>query len=255
MQSKVAAVFFMFLTVLMVSCSTAKKGKSIPVSNNSNATEYRILDLTVKNNLLEKGFILKNAKLDISSKSYSGNMSLVAKVNKDGDFMAIGKGPVGIEVFRVYGINDSIWVIDRINRRIYEGKASSVYGKYGLPADFWRLIIGDIPESAVLNTETISKSKSDIDAYSNDEVYDRDLVIDRGALKAKELNIYSHELGEDITFEYSNFKTENGNIYPGTVIVDSKSPMFHVEMNIENISCEVQDSIKKKLPDYRSFGL
>ncbi|HNX65529.1 MAG TPA: DUF4292 domain-containing protein [Bacteroidales bacterium] len=255
MQSKVTVGVFIFLTMLMASCSSARKGKSISVSNNSNATEYKILDLSVKNNLLEKGFILKNAKLNISSKNYSGNMSLVARVNKDGDFMAIGKGPVGIEVFRVYGVNDSIWVIDRINRRIYEGRSNSVYEKYGLPSDFWRLIIGDIPESTALNTETVSKSKNEIDAFSNDDVYDRDLIIDRSVLKVKELNIYSHELGEDITFEYSNFKREDGNIYPGTVIVDSKSPMFHVEMNIENISCEVQDSIKKKLPDYRSFGL
>jgi hypothetical protein len=239
----------------MVSCSPSKKGRSVAAKNNSGATEYRILDLSMKNNILEKGFVLKNAKINILSKNYSGNLTLLAKVNKDGDFMAIGKGPVGLEVFRVYGINDSIWVIDRLNRKIYVGKAKNVYEKYGLPSDFWRLIIGDMPEGTVLKTGAPAESKNDITAESNDDIYDRDLIIDRNALKLKELNIYSHELGEDITFEYNEFKTGDGNIYPGKVTVDSKNPMFHVEMNIDNITTQVQDSIKKKLPDYQSFGL
>jgi hypothetical protein len=255
MQGKVTIGVSVLAALLVFSCSASRKGKTVSISDNLNVNEYRILDLSKKNNLLEKGFVLKNARLNITSANYSGNLSLIAKVNDRGDFMAIGKGPVGIEVFRIYGVGDSIWVIDRLNRKIYEGRANKVYEKYGLPSDFWRMIIGDIPASTVLNTETNYVKNSDIDANSNDDVYDRDLIIDKDALKARELNIYSHELGVDITFKYNDFKTENGNVYPGNVIVDSKSPVFHVEMNIDNITCQVQDSIKKKLPDYRTVGL
>jgi|WetSurMetagenome_2_1015567.scaffolds.fasta_scaffold10836_5 hypothetical protein len=255
MQRKVVFGISIILLISFYSCSTLKKGKSLKTESTEVSTESRILELSKNNNLIKNGFIIKNAKANIESKSYTGNINLMLKVNKRGDFLAIGKGPVGIELFRIYGVNDSVWVIDRINRRIYDGMASKVYEKFGLPADFWQLLIGDIPEMAILNIDNVKKGKTDIIAYSNDSIYDRDIFINRNALKASGLNITSSELDKSVSFKYDEFKKDGEFIFPGKVTIYSKNPMFHVEMKIDNITCQVQDSIKRKLPDYRLFDL
>jgi len=255
MCKKEVIAFSVLFLILTVSCSVLKKSTKNSVPGTRYSEEYRILDLTRNNNFVKSGFLIKNAKVKIESNGYSGSINLLAKVNSYGDFMAIGKGPVGIEIFRIYGVNDSIWVIDRINRKIYEGKTSKVCEKYGMPADFWKILMGDLPENTILDTEKSSGSLDFINCVCNDSVYDRDIKISKRDLKVTDLNVYSYELKEDVNFRFDNFHSKNEIIFPGKVSVSSGNPVFHVEINIDNITCQVQDSIKKKLPDYSSVGL
>jgi hypothetical protein len=255
MQNKVAYRIFVVLLIFLFSCSTAKKGTTTVTNINTYDSEYKVLEMSKERNLLEYGFVIKNAKVSIDNKSFSGNIGLYAKVNSDGDFMAIGKGPVGIEYFRIYGIGDSVWVVDRINKAIYEGKTEKVFEKYGLPADFWRMVIGDVPQSAILNTEEKKKSTIEIEAYCSDTIYDRDLKISRSSMKASDITLTSNETHDEISFRYENFKESGAFIFPGKVTINCSNPVFHVEMNIENFECQVNEEIVKKLPDFRSIAL
>ena len=253
-KKAIAAISVLFL-ILTVSCTALKKSKSIGNAGNRYSEEYRILDLTRENNFTGNGFLIKNAKVKIDSKGYAGSINLLARINKSGDFMAIGKGPVGIELFRIYGLNDSIWVIDRINRKIYMGKTSKVFEKYGLPDDFWKLLMGDLPENTVLDTEKTGLNPDYINCVCNDSVYDRDIKISKKDLKVTDINVYSYELKEDVDFRFEDFHSKDQIVFPGKITVSSGNPVFHVEINIDNITCQAQDSIRKKLPDYSSFGL
>lgn len=255
MYKKALSSILVLFLILTVSCSALRKSGRNNNAGVRNSEAYRVLDLARNNNFVDNGFLIKNAKVKIDSKGYSGSINLLAKVNNSGDFMAIGKGPVGIEIFRIYGVNDSIWVIDRINRRIYMGKTSKVCEKYGMPDDFWKLLMGDLPDKTILDTGKTENNQDYINGVCNDSVYDRDIKISKKDLKVTDMNVYSYELREDVDFRYDNFKSKDQVIFPGKISVSSGNPVFHVEIDIDNITCQVQDSIRKKLPDYSSVGL
>jgi hypothetical protein len=253
MQIKIANIIPVLILIFMFSCSSARRARTITENTVDTRSENKILELSIKNNLIENGIFIKNGKAHIESDMFSGNFDFYAKKNSVGDFMVSALGPIGIEILRIYGIRDSAYVIDRINRIIYAGKTKNVLKKYGLPEDFWTLLVGDIPGEAAL--EQGDYKPEEIEVFYDDQNYYREVTIKRDVLKASKTVVKKVSQGEDITFIYDKFTNEGEFIYPQKVNIDSKRPLFHVEISVESFKCPVNEPIIFKLPDYKIKGI
>jgi len=254
MQSKIGCRLSIVLIIFLCSCTGAKRGKTVIDSNADIRSGEKILELSIRNNFCYKGVLIKGGKADIESGSFSGKFDIYAKQNSVGDYMISAMGPLGIELVRIYGVKDSTYIIDRINRTIYSGKTENVLKKYSLPSDLLTILLGDIPERAILSSETVN-SKGEIEAFYDDTYYHREMIIRKDVLRAKETVIDKNVLGERLTFSYDKFVNVDGYTYPKDISIDCTNPLFHVEITIESIVSPVNEYINIKLPDYKTIRL
>lgn len=224
------------------------------MTDNSLKSESSVLELSKLNNLAAKGFFIKNGTISIESKSFNGSFNFYAKVNRAGDFIVSCKGPFDIELMRIYGTSDSVFVIDRINRVIYCGAKRELLIKYGLPETFWNFLVGDIPEKAYLDG-TSSPDEVLLNAVYSDENYKSETVVSKKTLKAEKTKVSERGRSGKVDFVYSNLNTGDGYIFPGLVVIDSETLLFHVEITVESMKIIVDEPINVKLPMYKSIGI
>jgi hypothetical protein len=254
MQNKIGYKISVLFILFLCSCSSAKRGKTVVENNSAVLSGEKILELSIQNNFGDNGVLIKNGKAYIESSLFSGNFDFYVKKNSMGDYTISGMGPLGIELIKIYGIKDSTYVIDRINKKIYAGKTTNVYSKYGLPADFMTLLFGDIPGKAILHSATINEI-GEVEAFYEDKYYSREILIKRDVLRAVKTVINKNVSGESLTFSYDKFVNVEGITYPQKICIDCVKPLFHVEILVESIKSPVNEFINMKLPDFKTIGL
>lgn len=254
MRTKTVDIISVLILSLLFSCSTAKRSAVTRVNMEDKASASRILEISKGNNIAEKGYFIKNGKITIESKTFSGQFNFYAKINANKDFVISCKGPLDIEMMRVYGVGDSAYVIDRINRKIYSGSKSRLWKKYKLPEKFFDYLIGDIPGKAVLDAGGSSNDLSFSVSY-DDNQYQTITMVSKAHLKADETRIYDNGISPVVSFIYNKFRNQDDYTFPELIIIDSESMMFHVEMEIEYFEAVVNEPISVKLPDYKVVGI
>lgn len=254
MQRKIANTISVLLLLILFSCSTTRKGTITHVNVTDKRSASKILEISKGNNIAVRGYFIKSGKISIESKAFSGQFDFYAKVNSDKDFVISCKGPLDIEMLRVYGVGDSAFVIDRINRKIYSGSKSRLWKKYKLPEGFFDYLIGDIPANSVLDEGGNSDGASFSVSY-DDNQYQTITLVSKSQLKAEETRVYETGIRPVVSFIYSKFKSQDSYTFPEVIIIDSESLMFHVEMEIESFDASVNEPINVKLPDYKIVGI
>lgn len=254
MPLEIKNTLFLILLFSLYSCSATRKNAATNVTENSNIPANKAIELCKERNIAEKGFFIKNGRIKIESRSFSGEFDFYAKVNSTGDFVVSCKGPFDIEIFRAYGNADSLFLIDKINRQVYSGDKNTLLKKYGLPYNFWVYLIGDIPGNAILK----SRFRKSDEFFSLTEKDGNILVatsVGKISMKAEETVIKDLDSNEQVSFNYKSFIGFENYEYPELVTITSDSLMFHVEIEIKKFSSPVNEKIKPKIPDYKIIGM
>lgn len=254
MPVKIKNTLFVILLFFLYSCSATRKNAVTNVTDNSNLSANKAIELCKEKNIAEKGFFIKNGKIKIESRGFSGEFDFYAKVNSTGDFVVSCKGPFDIELFRAYGNADSVFLIDKINRQVFGGDKNALIKKYGLPSDFWVYLIGDIPENAILK----NRYRRSDEFYFLTETYGNVMAatsVGKKSMKAEETVIKDLDTNEQVSFNYKSFKGIENYSYPEYVTITSDSLMFHVEIEIKKFSVVVNQPIKPKIAGYKIVGM
>jgi len=254
MQHKIANTITVLLLLILFSCSATRKGTTPQGNVADKLSAIKILEISKGNNIAGNGYFIKKGKISIESKAFSGQFDFYAKVNSDKNFVISCKGPLEIEMLRVYGVGDSAYIIDRINRKIYSGSKNRLWKKYKLPEKFFDYLIGDIPSNAVLDAGGSANDAAFSVSY-DDNQYQTITLVSKSLLKAEETRIYETGISPVVSFIYSKFKSQDNYTFPEVISIDSESLMFHVEMEIESFDAAVNEPINVKLPDYKIVGI
>jgi len=245
---------FVAMSILAGSCKSIRNTGSDKKLVKSKEVNIDLLTEIVKSkNISNNGFIIRKAKIELDSKSFSGNFSLNAKVREDGKFVASVRGPLGIEVIRVYCDEDSIFIINRFDHTISAGRRNVLFEREGIPFIHIGLILGDVPVDAQFKNGIIS-GNGEISAHYEFEHFIVRMMILPDIYKLKEEYINS-ELENGIIISFANFKNSGEKIYPASIIIKSEDQLFHVKIEIEEFENKFTDEIIIKLPEYRIINL
>lgn len=139
MQRVVAILFFL---ISIMGCSSSRKSHLSPTFINNNRINT-INDLT-QSNLTQNNFDIQ--KIDIQFKNREIEETFIAnlKFREPDEYLISLRTKIGIEIARVNIKNDSIFIIDKINKILYKGSNSYLESYYGLSNGLMPLLIGDV---------------------------------------------------------------------------------------------------------------
>ncbi len=248
-------VLLVIIVLGVSSCSTARKSGSgidrkLPGISDINAFGDAVKAL----NINKEGFIIRKANVELEGTEIEGKFSLYAKVNDRGDFFVSVRGPLGIELARAISAGDSVFVINKINRVVLYGSRSNLLKRAGLPENLIEIITGDIPENVSFSDAKTSESGLVSLSYSDDK-YANEIAISREAMKVSEENISTSDEEGRFIMKFSNFIDSGSKRYPGTVDVESVEKMFHVKIDILELTLGFTEKIDIVLPAYRRESL
>ena len=133
---------FGLIVFLLYSCSTIHKEKSLS-SNQDNSLSIRVEDLR-KGNVLSDGLFIQAMDIEVLNGKESIKFLGSMKFERPDKYLFSFKSKSGIEASRIFINEDSIYITDRFNGKLYKGDVSYVKKKFGIDFKILPLFLGDI---------------------------------------------------------------------------------------------------------------
>ena len=247
---KVTGIIAVLLVVLVISgCAGGKKRRTSDGAGPEETSYENVLQRVAENNIVTGGFIIQKGSIELKGTPVEGEFGFNAKLNSLGDIVLSVRGPLGIELVRFLAVGNEVCMIDRIGRSVYLGKRDEIMGKYGLPAEFAEIVFGDFTETDYKRIERAGENRIVIE-------YEEGLHKRVVTICADEAKICSETIVSDmpegtIELGFGNFRTDDELKYPGEITIEETKRMFHVKLNIEQLTGGYTDPIEFVFPQYR----
>ncbi|MDF1560259.1 MAG: DUF4292 domain-containing protein [Bacteroidales bacterium] len=242
------------LIVMLAGCSAARRRKSTEPEATFSAAGYSAMAGIVKGyNITDEGFVIRRGKVELQGTQVEGTFGFTARINRDGDFLASVRGPLGIELVRILAVGNEIAAIDRFNRTVYIGKRDVFMQKNGMPRDFVEMLFGDMPELdsaqfGAVNANELIMRVSDMNT-------EREVVICVDEMKVCRQSVNTVASGHEITMHFSDFKSAGDKKYATHIEMNEKKKKLHVTVKIDELVTGFDEEIVFNLPSYRRSNI
>lgn len=249
MHKVVRPALVIVLIILLAGCSASRRRRSAEPGNAAGAADYSAVAAMVTGyNITDAGFVIRRGKIELEGTSVEGTFGFTARINRDGDFVASVKGPLGIELMRLLAVGNDIAAIDRFNRIVYMGKKDEFLRKNGMPADFIRIMFGDIPELVGATFEAAAENEVLVRIREKDTVREVSLCVDE--MKVCRQKVTSRETGHELTMQFGDFRTDEGKKYASLIEMKEGKKKLHVTVKIDELVSGFDEKIDFNLPPY-----
>ena len=139
--------------IVFSGCSAVKTGKT-RIINKSLISKDNIGE-TRKNNLSNNDFNVQRAEVVSNVNGDEQKFMASFKYKLPGIWLISMKSNTGIEAARVWITADTVLINDRLHKKLYYGKSSSLEKKYGIPVKAIPVLIGDFIEAEKMINDSI----------------------------------------------------------------------------------------------------
>lgn len=254
MRKALKIIIPVLLVLIAGGCSGLRKGKTGTTSTvPAEAGFAAIISSVIDNNITGGGFEIRKGSIELEGTEIEGKFGLHARLNSKGDFYGSVRGPLGIELVRLLIVGENIAAIDRFNRKVYIGKKNAVLLKNGMPADFMRIIFGDMP--ADNSGEALISGANELMFVSGNDEFPEEIRVCLNEMKICSQRVDAVSSGHEIYLTFDNFVTREGKKYASLITMEEKKEMFHVKLFIDDIMFGYDSDIEFNLPSYTRESL
>lgn len=239
MQKQTFILIIVF--ILGSGCSVLKRaGRSGNLG--TNGSNSIILPEQLKNqNITNAGFFITKAELEVSG--IDGNEKLICSIKYvyPDTYLVSIRNRTGIEAARIFLSNDTVFVNDRINRRLYFGSNKQMIEKYGFNQSVIPLIMGDYLTEDLVSSESegcIGGLFKKQDRYNGLLI---NYTIDCRILKVIAAAI---EKGNSFNLEFSRFMRLENILIPEEIKIEDLEKMTKISIRIVRIEYPWNGSIE-----------
>lgn len=228
----------LILLVLLTGCSTLRSGKTKTENNNS-----RFLDLKKirAQNLSGGDFNITKAEIQISRGDEKQKLLASVKFKTPGAWLISLKNNIGIEVARAYLTADTLLINDRLEKKLFYGKAKVIEKKYGIPFNAIPVIFGDFIDGYIGGIDS-TKCIAEKDTL-NIKFEGLEIEYFISCRDNKIINSNLSDLGNKVVqISYSRQNAVDNKKYPSRIKLVDTTDNYIVEINIRNIDF---DSIER----------
>ena len=134
----------LLLGIFVWGCSVTRIRSRDTYSNLYDISSGNILESVKKQNVTSGNVFIQKAEIELLNQNGKQKFIGNIKFEYPDKYLISIKSRSGIEGVRIYITKDSIFVNDRINKKMYFGNSFYLNRKYGLSQSFLPLIFGDI---------------------------------------------------------------------------------------------------------------
>jgi hypothetical protein len=207
--------------LLLGSCTVLKVNKNNALKEANSDNDILYSENIENYNISSNSFYIQKVIIKIEEadrrQEFIGNLKYESKDR----FLISVRSVAGIEFVRIYFNNDSIFVMDRINKTIYEGNETSFYRKYGIKKDFLFILLGDIISSKGTDNEYIKGNIKNTIIKRMSGNLEIEYKYSNEQRKAISSEIKEHNKSESIKINYNNFRRIDGNFFPQKIDINN----------------------------------
>jgi len=254
MRKVVIQALVILVILLLAGCSASRRSRSAEPGATGGAVDYSAVAAMVTGyNITDGGFVIRRGKIELEGTSVEGSFGFTARINRDGDFVASVRGPLGIELVRLLAVGNEIAAIDRFNRTVYMGKKDEFLRKNGMPEDFVRILFGDMPELAGATFE--AKTENEVMVRIREQNTERIVSVCVDEMKVCSQKVISRESGHEITIQFSDFRSDGGKKYASLIEMKEGMKKLHVTVKIDELVAGFNERIEFNLPPYQRSSI
>lgn len=233
-----------FLGVLLSGCSVFRKAGGSGIQGISINESAEPLDVVVSQNICSKGFYIQKAELEYINGKNKEKFLASIKFEFPDKYLISVKSRTGIEGARIFITKDSVYVNDRINKKMYFGSAFGLRRRFGLNQVFLPLIFGDLLLERDRRSYKVSCSEDKMifDAYVRGARVNYKIDCRKAKLFATE--IIGSTAADGIKFKFGRYIKADNIIIPGEIELDNMMPGMGIKIKILKLEYPYSEKLK-----------
>jgi hypothetical protein len=125
-------------------CSLSRKAANLNDHLNESNESGNILENVARQNLTSAGFLVQKAEVEFNNQNGKQKFLATIRFEFPDKYLISLKSKTGLEGARIYISKDSLFVNDRINKKMYFGTTLNLTRKFGLNQSLLPLLFGDL---------------------------------------------------------------------------------------------------------------
>ncbi len=233
--------FIVIITFFISGCSIFRQeSKVVPERESSLEVSGNSI---LEKNLTRDNFNIQKAEIQYIEEGTIVNLIASLKYRPYGNYLISLRSRSGIEIARIYITKDTIFVNDRINKKLYYGSSDYLEEKYGITADAIPLLFGDlIVGNNEQRTIECKGGRSEIKEYINSK--NINYKVDCVKRKVTDINFESYTGVSKIEIKLRNFKDSEGKIFPEIIELIETDTKSEIRIRIRKIEFNNEEEIK-----------
>lgn len=209
-------IIFIFVIVTLSACSVLKREGGKDISKREPLENGDLMKFVLRQNLSNSGFFISKAQVTVTTDGEKTKFIASVKFEYPDRYLISLKSKSGIEAARIFISSDTILINDRINRKLYHGRADYLNFKYGIPVKLLPGIFGDLvlPDNTK-SLEGCSNNLSKLDYIGSGVKYS--YIIDCRKGKVIELHNFSQINSKEVVVNFNKFLDINSILYPSII--------------------------------------
>jgi ribosomal protein L35AE/L33A len=217
----------------VVGCSESRYAAN-NVSNTKIESTDEILNRVIGNNLSEGDFYIEKGSVAIKVNEESKKFLFSLKYQKPDTYLISLRSITGIEGARIYISGDSVFINERIGKRLITGRLQNLERLSGFPSIFLKALFGDMIINEKGKKEEVKRAGSIL--IINQSFYGKvsESVVDQRQGKVVSMKVLEDRSREVLTLTYSKFGRSSNNI-PQIIEISELSRNIEAKIRIEKI--------------------
>jgi hypothetical protein len=206
--------------LLLTECSVVRNRETSYKGISEENIRGREIEYVKSKNLCSGNYYIEKAEIEVITPQSKEKFLASIKFEYPEKYLISIKTRTGIEAARIFMSDDSVFVNDRINRKLYCGKSENLEVKYGISKEIFPVILGDfiINERSISKKGVCSEGKLNIDAIIKGLKIKYIIDCNKGkSISAKAENSFNNE---QISFNYDNFYHSVNLLFPQKINIE-----------------------------------
>jgi hypothetical protein len=217
------------------SCSVLRTGREVNYLKETIESDNIVRNVR-NNNITGDNIFVERAEIEYLTKEGSKRAISNIRYEKSGKFLVSLRTRSGIEIARVFGDNDTLVMIDRINGKEYCSTPEYVKRKYGFTMSFFPLIFGDYISDNVIERKRDDCNKGVVRIEGNIGNNLMEYFIDCKAEKILSVSKLNSGYKREMEIEYKKFTNVNGCNMPTELIIKNLNDLSEIKIWFKKIT-------------------
>ena len=242
MSGKTVIFIFLFLVLVSSGCRARRELSSAVDTTNGSIEE--LIASVASNNITKNSFYIKKATVNYEDSLNNLSFLFSLKYDGKGNYLSVVRTLTGIELYRLFFNRDSIFLNDRLSKRLLIGKTDKVLSKYGLNYDNFVLLLGDFPIgiSSAASTGPCVGNIRDFNGLFNGS--DVRFLISCTEVKLKTIYLKKIAGSLDVDVEYNGYLRIDSAIYPGEIFLRERTKGMSVGIIFESVDIPLEEVLE-----------
>jgi hypothetical protein len=226
--------------LLLAGCGSGRKSNTVTGIKQGYATDVGMINAK---NIASVPFSISRMRMFYTEGSNTNRLTANMKYHPDRGYLISARSVAGIEIARILFSDDTLHILDRVNRVYYINTTKDIVKRFGIRPDKVPSLFGhiDIDEERYI----INQECSDTLIFNNNGLSgSEEFKLDCGSMELVQYTYYDSGGKNDLELYYAGYKSIEKFTYPGEINLINRNRNISLRVIIDRIDLMEDYTVK-----------